>query len=287
MTDNQTPGKVPAAGMTPAKRGRHRSATLAAAVCLALAGTSALVPAASASTGQVSQPPHVNLAQVPGSAIHRLTGKGLARPFMPALPGTPGTGLAPPWPGRRRSVRARRWSRWTRPRTRSTWRTATTATALRRREHRLGDRRPALQRAGRLALQGAVADDHGRQPARGSGRRPEDRHGLCDQHRRQHRLGVQRRHLQRTGHLGLRADAARRSRSACGRWASSPTQPTTPCTSPTSTTGRGTARPSRCSTPPPATRPIWPAARPRSRRRSTSAQRPITSTWTRPPTPCT
>ena len=84
MTDNQTPGKVPAAGMTPAKRSRHRSATLAAAVCLALAGTSALVPAASASTGQVSQPPHVNLAQVPGSAIHRLTGKGLARPFMPA-----------------------------------------------------------------------------------------------------------------------------------------------------------------------------------------------------------
>ena len=84
MTDNQTPGKVPAAGMTPAKRGRHRSATLAAAVCLALAGTSALVPAASASTGQVSQPPHVNLAQVPGSAIHRLTGKRLARPFMPA-----------------------------------------------------------------------------------------------------------------------------------------------------------------------------------------------------------
>ena len=46
----------------------------------------------------------------------------------------------------------------------------------RRREHGLGDRHPPLPRAGRLALQGAVADDHGREPAERDRDRRADRH---------------------------------------------------------------------------------------------------------------
>ena len=99
-------------------------------------------------------------------------------------------------------------SRSTRPRTRSMSRTATTTTVRNAgREHRLGDRRAPLPRARRLALQGAVADDHGREPAERDRDRPADRHGLREPTRRQHRVGVQRRDLQRREQLRLRADA--------------------------------------------------------------------------------
>ena len=59
----------------------------------------------------------------------------------------------------------------------------------------------------RLALQGAVADDHRREPAERDRHRRADRHRVRDQRRRQHRLGVQRRHLQRDRTRRLRADA--------------------------------------------------------------------------------
>jgi DNA-binding beta-propeller fold protein YncE len=99
MTDNQTPGKLPSAGTTPAKRGRCRGSTLAIAVCLALAGTSATLPAASASAGQVSQPAHVStiasLAHTPGSAIRGLTSRTLARPVTQAGFGSALVGSAP------------------------------------------------------------------------------------------------------------------------------------------------------------------------------------------------
>ena len=55
MRDDQMPESVSAAARTPAGRGRHRNGTLAAALFLALAGTLAGVPAASASAGQASR----------------------------------------------------------------------------------------------------------------------------------------------------------------------------------------------------------------------------------------
>ena len=60
MRDDQIPDSDPAAGRTPAGRGRRRNGTLAAALFLALAGTVAWVPAASASAGQASRPTHAN-----------------------------------------------------------------------------------------------------------------------------------------------------------------------------------------------------------------------------------
>jgi DNA-binding beta-propeller fold protein YncE len=68
-------------------------------VCLTLAGTSATVPTASASTGQVSQPTHVSTiaspAQTPNSAIRGLTSQALARPFAQAGFGGALVGSAP------------------------------------------------------------------------------------------------------------------------------------------------------------------------------------------------
>ena len=69
MTDNQTPGKLPSAGTTPAKRGRCRGSTLAIAVCLALAGTTIWLPVASASAGQVRQAAHARIADPAQSLV--------------------------------------------------------------------------------------------------------------------------------------------------------------------------------------------------------------------------
>ena len=55
----------------------------------------------------------------------------------------------------------------------------------------------------------------GNAPERDRGRSG-DRHRLRHQQQRQHRLGVQRRDLQRAGHVGLRADARDRARSGSG-----------------------------------------------------------------------
>jgi DNA-binding beta-propeller fold protein YncE len=68
MKANQVPGKV-RTGTTTAKPGHRWSGTLAIAACLALAGTSAAAPAASASTGQVSQPAHARIADPAQSLV--------------------------------------------------------------------------------------------------------------------------------------------------------------------------------------------------------------------------
>jgi YVTN family beta-propeller protein len=96
MKANQVPGKVWAAGTTTAKRGRHWSGTLAIAVCLALAGTSATLPAASASAGQVSQPAHARMADLAQSLVrgHSRSHTAQSGSFGSAL-----VGSAPVQPG--------------------------------------------------------------------------------------------------------------------------------------------------------------------------------------------
>ena len=107
-----------------------------------------------------------------------------------------------------------------------------------------------------------VGSDPNADPSGGRDR-PADRHALRSGRRRQHRVGVQRRDLQRREQRRLRADAGDGpGRHGC-RSRSSTTRPTTPSTSPTP--ARTT---SRCSTARPATRPISPPARPRPRRPS-------------------
>jgi len=85
MKDTQIPEKVPAAGAPPASSGRHRSGALAVAACLALAGVTAWLPAASAWAGQAgriaSASRTAGLAQAPGLLASRLTSQGLAHPL--------------------------------------------------------------------------------------------------------------------------------------------------------------------------------------------------------------
>jgi DNA-binding beta-propeller fold protein YncE len=71
MRRDQIPESVPASGTTLAAPGRRGNPALAAAVIVALAGTVAWVPAASASTGQVSLPTHAS--RVAGTARSLLT----------------------------------------------------------------------------------------------------------------------------------------------------------------------------------------------------------------------
>jgi DNA-binding beta-propeller fold protein YncE len=101
MKDSQIPHEVPAASTRAASSGHHRSGALAIAVCLALAGVIAWLPAASARAGQASRPAHAGrtagLAQVPGHVVPRLTNQGLARPLGQAgfsRPARPGFGSA-------------------------------------------------------------------------------------------------------------------------------------------------------------------------------------------------
>ncbi len=84
MTDTQIPEKMPNAGTSPANSGRYRGGALAAAVCLALAGVTAWLPAASARADQAPRPAHAgrtaSVAQVPGLLLPRQESQGLARP---------------------------------------------------------------------------------------------------------------------------------------------------------------------------------------------------------------
>ena len=199
--------------------------------------------------------------------------------------------LGPPWWAQRPSATARPRSRSTRQRTRSTSPTATTTTAPPPGGNTVSviDAR-ALPRPGRLALQRPLADHHRREHAEQDRDRRADRHRLRDQRTATtpFRCSTAPPATPRT-----RLVAGRRPRpspSGWGRSGSSPTRLTTPCTSRTRRSALG-GRPdsttvsmldsatcnatdlAACPTTAPPTVDV--------------GARRMTSTWTRPPTPCT
>ena len=104
-----------------------------------------------------------------------------------------------------------------------------------------------LPGAGRFALQGAVADDHGREPAERDRDRQADRHRLRDQ-LRDNTVSVFNGATCNARTRRVAGRRPRRCRSGWGRSGSSPTRATTPCTSPNfgnGDGGTGTARRSR------------------------------------------
>src|SRR5215471_8067583 len=101
MKDTQIPERVPTVGAPSVSSGRHRSGALAIAMCLALAGVTAWLPAASAWAGQASRTAHAGrpagLARTPGLLVRMLASQGLAHPLGQAgfsRPGRPGFGSA-------------------------------------------------------------------------------------------------------------------------------------------------------------------------------------------------
>jgi YVTN family beta-propeller protein len=81
MRDDQIPDSDPAAGRTPAGRGRYGNGTLAAALFLALAGTVAWTPGSSASAGPVSQPAHASrVASTTRSLLNAIRQRAVSLP---------------------------------------------------------------------------------------------------------------------------------------------------------------------------------------------------------------
>jgi YVTN family beta-propeller protein len=101
MKHTQLPRRAQATDKTPGNRGRLRSRILAATTCLALAGITAWVPAASASASPFSRPAHASrnasLDKVPGFPRRALTGESLTHRSIQAgfrQPGQSGFGSA-------------------------------------------------------------------------------------------------------------------------------------------------------------------------------------------------
>jgi DNA-binding beta-propeller fold protein YncE len=93
MKHSQRSGWTPVTNRTPGSRGRLRSRILAAATCLAVAGTTAWVPVASASAKPAERSAGANWSVRPdhvyGSPVRALIDGGLARPPIPVGVGRP------------------------------------------------------------------------------------------------------------------------------------------------------------------------------------------------------